>query len=204
MLSPILQELIESFSLIQGIGKKTATRISVYLLKNDLNMKKALRLKNSLAGALDKIKKCIKCQIISELSICHICSNPSRITSRRICIVENINDFLNIESSHIYQGQYFILYGCISPMEGIGVRELNVHILKKLVEDNSIEEVIMALPLSHAGFATTYEISHILKPYVKSITKLRCGLPFGGDIEYSDQNTLLHAFKERLEVKEDD
>jgi len=198
MFSPLLNQLANAFSVIPGIGHKTALRIACYLMNNDVNKEKAQFLHHSLQVCLHQLQKCRMCQMINDHEVCTICQDTQR--QDQLCVVDNIYDLMNIENLQVYRGRYFILYGCISPIEGIGPQELNFPILEGILRKKACPELILALPISHMGLVTQKMIVELAQPYVAQITTLRCGIPFGSDIEHLDQNTLIYAFKERTHI----
>lgn len=199
-LSPALQELIEALKYLPGIGRKTAIRLAFYILKNPTQQEQGKVLSDCLAKALKQIHKCASCQCFCE-EVCQICSDLTR-KQDKLCIVESMHDMFAIEESGAYKGKYFILHGHISPLDGIGPKELNLHILKNIFVQGVISELIIALEFNPENEVTSHFITRLSKGYVDIVTKLRCGVPFGGELEYMDKHTLSHAFMERLEIKD--
>ena len=195
---PSLKNLANAFAKLQGIGPKTAQRISLNLLQYD--RESASFLAESLINALNNIKNCITCNTFTENEICILCSDSSRDVGK-LCIVESPSDLLVLEQSHAFNGQYFVLMGRISPLDGIGPRELKFENLLTRFADKKIKEVIIATNFTPEGDATAHAIELILKdqklaPPIK-ITRLAKGVPQGAELEYTDLGTIAQAFRAR-------
>ncbi|MBK2125396.1 recombination mediator RecR [Fangia hongkongensis] len=187
--------LIEALKTLPGVGKKTAQRMALQLL--DKNTDGARRIAMSIDEALQAISNCDRCHMLTDKKICDLCSGE-RGKSLEICVVENMLDLLAIENAAIYQGRYFVLNGRISPLDGVGPEELYLPKLEKIVEDAQISEVVLALSPSVEGETTAHYISEMLSNHGCKISKIGFGVPFGGELEYLDQQTLLHAFSARV------
>ena len=190
-----INELIDALKLLPGVGKKTAQRMALQLL--DKQQEQAQKIANSINNALESITHCSECQMLTDQSPCHICTNTRR-EHDKLCIVENMLDVAAIEDAAIFQGKYFILHGRISPLDGIGPNELKLHQLKALVIQRNVKEIVLALGPSAEGEATVRFIHDMLKHIDCKITRIGFGVPFGGELEYLDQQTLSHAFNARV------
>lgn len=194
--SPKITAVIESLRKLPTIGKKSSQRLALHLL--DKSPETAIAIANSLLDATQNIKKCKYCQALTEEDICQICSNSSRNDSK-LCIVENMLDMIAIEEAGIFRGKYFILNGRISPLDGIGPNELKLDILEQIIADRDIDEVILAISPTVEGETTAHFISQMIGKDIK-ISRIGFGVPFGGELEHLDQQTLLHAFNARTGV----
>ncbi|MEA3346191.1 MAG: recombination mediator RecR [Chloroflexota bacterium] len=191
--------LIEEFSRLPGIGPKTASRLTFYLLRSDDEQVKALA--EAIRELKERITFCSECYNISESSTCAICEDPSRDRGL-LCVVEEPLDVLALERAGGYEGLYHVLHGVISPMEGIEPSDLRIPELVERVRDGQFREVVLATNPSLEGEATAMYIHRQLAPLGVRITRLARGLPVGGDLEYADNVTLVQAFEGRQEVKE--
>ena len=192
--SPILQDLIDAFKQLPGIGIKSAQRIVFYLLKN--NDDKAQFITDSLTKSLESIKECSKCRMYTDSDVCEICLDEKR-NSKIICIIESPADLLAIENTQQYNGKYFVLMGHLSPIDGIGPDELKINDLEKLIISNSIEEIILASSPTVEGEATANYIATIAENKNIKATRIAYGVPVGGELEYVDANTLIQAINNR-------
>ena len=187
--------LIKNLSSLPGIGKKSAARIAYYLLKSDRNYIKAFT--NSICEAVEKIKNCKVCGNYTEQDICEICSDIMR-EKNIICVVEMPQDIAVIESTGIFSGQYHVLMGHISPIDGIGPDQINIKQLLQRLDKENINEIIIATNPSVEGDTTALYIQKLLSGKNIKITKLASGLPVGGDLEYTDKLTLMRSIQGRL------
>ncbi len=194
--SDTLEQLIEEFSQLPGVGRKSAQRMAMYILK--LPIDEVRRMAQTLTDVKEKIQYCSTCWNFTEKSPCRICSNTKRERTI-ICVVEEPNDVLAIEKTNEFQGLYHVLGGSLSPLDGIGPEELKTKELLSRI-DNSITEVILALNPNVEGEATTIYLSRLLKPLGMKITRLARGIPVGSDLEYADELTLTRALEGRVEV----
>ena len=197
LFSPKIEGLIESLKILPGVGKKTAQRMAIQLL--DKKKQAAHELAQAIENALAVIKHCQQCNMLCEDDLCHICSSARR-DNTQLCIAENMLDMMAIESLGVYSGKYFILHGRISPLDGMGPNELHLPKLKKLVITLQTTEIVMALSPSVEGETTAYFILDMLKGHTCKISRIGFGVPFGGQLEYLDQQTLTHAFKARVNL----
>jgi len=192
--SKILEEAVEEFAGLPGIGRRTALRLVLHLLKKD--KEEVASFGNAILQLKEKIKKCKICNTISDEDICAICSNPNRDRSV-ICIVENVRDVLAIENTSQYNGLYHVLDGLISPMDGIGPKDLEIESLVKKVEQGEIAEVIFALGATMEGDTTNFYIFRKIEPFHIKITMLARGVAIGDDLEYADEITLGRSISQR-------
>ena len=199
-ISPLLDQLIETMQCLPGVGPKSAQRMVLYLLQRDRSSGKVLA--KSLEEALENIEKCKRCQIFCENELCSICSNNKR-DSKIICVVESVSDVFSIEKSNNFSGKYFILHGHLSPIDDVGPEELGMSKLFKIVRSGDISEMILATNSTLEGEATSNYIYESLKDINSlKITKLAQGVPLGGELEYVDEGTIMHAFRGRVGFKE--
>jgi recombination protein RecR len=183
----LLQDAVEQLSSLPGIGKKSALRFALYLLKQP--MENVERFGNSIISLRREIKYCTECNMISESDKCPICADARR-DYRTICVVESLRDVLSIEATGEYRGVYHVLGGVISPMDGVGPADLPIDQLCRRVQDNRIEEVILALSTGMEGETTSFYLYKVLTPLNVKITAIARGVAFGDDLEYTDQLTL--------------
>lgn len=189
-----LENLIDNLAKLPGIGKKTATRLALNILRNPPSL--AAELAFSLKNLHQSIQICSTCFTFSENDPCRICSDPKR-NSSLICVVEQSGDLLAIEKTDIFRGQYHILQGVISPIDGIGPSELKIKELIKRIRSSDIKEVLIATSSTVPGEATaSYLIDQIHHLNVR-VTRLACGIPMGMDIKYADKHTLAKAIETR-------
>jgi|TARA_B110000483_G_scaffold216665_1_gene268413 recombination protein RecR len=194
MLSPLLESLVKALSALPGIGRKTAQRLAIHLVS--LRPEVAIELSLALSAAVDQIGKCQCCRNLTEQSLCSICADPKR-DEKLICIVESPMDVLAIESAGGYRGRYFVLYGRLSPIDGIGPGQLGLNDLETLVNTSGIEEVILATNLTVEGEATAHFISDRVKALGASVSRIAHGVPTGGELEFIDSQTLGFAIQGR-------
>lgn len=183
----ILQDAVEQLSSLPGIGKKSALRFALYLLKQP--MENVERFGNSIISLRRDIKYCSECNMISEGDKCSICSDQKR-DHRTICVVESLRDVLSIEATGEYKGVYHVLGGVISPMDGIGPSDLPIDHLCRRVGESQVDEVILALSTGMEGETTSFYLYKVLTPLGVKITAIARGVAFGDDLEYTDQLTL--------------
>ncbi|MBN1899469.1 MAG: recombination protein RecR [Spirochaetes bacterium] len=195
-----IQQLINLLSKLPGIGKKSAERLGFYILSAPDEF--ALSLASTLKQIKSQIKNCRICGNYTEDDICAICSSTKRDRSR-ICVVEDPRDVFIIESLKLFDGLYHILFGIISPLDGISSEDLNIEPLIERIKKDSIKEIIFALSPTAEGETTIMYISKLLAPYPAKITKLAYGLPVGSNIRYADLVTLAKSFLRREDLKGD-
>ena len=190
-------DLIDSYSLLPGIGRKTAIRLAFHTLKmndNDIN-----NFAKSLVELKEKLTNCEVCHRLSETSVCDICTDNSRDKST-ICVVANDNDLVAMENMQQYRGVYHVLDGLISPMDGIGPLDINIKSLFERAQDPIVKEIILATNSSPEGEGTASFISKYLKNTDIKVTRIAQGISFGSDIEYVDEVTLSRAISGRIEI----
>ncbi|MGP8216038.1 MAG: recombination mediator RecR [Bacteroidia bacterium] len=185
--SQLLEKAVAEFAKLPGVGKKTALRYVLYLLRQE---PKDLRQWSAIVARLsEEIKYCRVCFAIAEKNTCEICANPSRDHSI-ICVVEDIRDLIAIENTGQYHGTYHVLGGIISPMNGIGPMDLNIEPFIKRMEAGGVKEVIMALPSTMEGDTTNFYLYKRLSPFSIILSTLSRGVPVGDELEYADEVTL--------------
>jgi len=193
--SPLVEQLIEALCCFPGVGQKSAQRMALYILEK--NRDEGKRLADALQKAITSVGHCQNCRNLCESSQCTICSNPRRNQSL-VCVVESPADVFAIEQSGLFQGIYFVLMGHLSPIDGIGPQELGIGQLKTKLENESLEELILATNPTVEGETTAHYIAELAKSYAIKTTRIAHGVPFGGELEYIDSGTLAHAFAGRL------
>jgi len=192
-----VENLINEFRKLPGIGPKSAKRIVFFLLK--LSHSDIVKFSRNLIEMKEKVKFCSQCYSLTEEDICHICRDQSR-DRKKICIVEEVSDVIIIEKTGEYKGLYHILGGLLSPIENVGPDEIRVPRLLERVKASNIEEVIIALNPTVEGESTAMYLKKILAPFGVKVTKLASGLPVGGDLEYADEITIGRAISDRREL----
>ena len=192
--SPILQDLIDAFKQLPGIGVKSAQRIVFYLLQD--NTEKALFLAETLNNSLVSVRECSICRMYSEEELCEICKDNKR-DQNLLCIVESPADLIAMENTMQFNGRYFVLMGHLSPIDGIGPDELKINQLEELFDRYPINEVIIATSPTVDGEATAVHIASVAQNFNIKATRIAYGVPFGGEIEYVDSNTLIQAILNR-------
>ena len=196
--STLLENAVNEFAKLPGIGKKTALRLVLHLIKQDAN--DVLQFSNAINLLRQEIKFCTRCHNISDTALCNICSNHSR-KQQMLCVVENIRDVIAIESTQQFNGVYHVLGGIISPLDGIGPEQLNIDSLIHRIEKESIEEIIFALNPNIQGDTTIYYINKKLKAIPVKITTIARGIAFGGELEYADEMTLAKSISNRIAIE---
>ena len=193
-----LSNLIDQLHRLPGIGRKTAQRLAFHIIKD--GNEEANELANSIIEVKNKIRYCQLCFNITESEICTICSNNNR-DKKTICVVEEVVDIMAIEKSNEYQGIYHVLGGVISPLAGISPDDLHIKDLIQRVQNEDINEILLAINPSTEGEATMIYLSKLLKPYNKRITRIASGVPFGAHLEYIDNATIGRAILSRRDVE---
>ncbi|MGZ3618067.1 MAG: recombination mediator RecR [Ktedonobacteraceae bacterium] len=196
-IAPPVAALIEEFSKLPGVGVKTAQRLTFFILRSPTDQ--ARRLAEAIMRVKESIVYCSLCFNITEPDPCNICSNPNR-DQEIICVVEEPLDVLALEKTGAYKGLYHVLHGALSPVEGIGPKDLRIEELLKRVRQGNVREVILATNPNFEGEYTANYIQKELKPFNIHITGLARGLPIGGDLEYADEGTLSRAIEGRREM----
>ena len=191
----MLETAVSEFAKLPGIGRKTALRLVLHLLKQD--EQEAVSFGEAIIKLRREIRYCKVCHNISETEVCPICGNPSRDAST-ICVVENVKDVMSIENTHQHRGLYHVLGGLISPMDGIGPADIEVDSLEERVKSGEVKEVILALSATMEGDTTNFYIFRRLAPYPDvKITILARGVSVGNEIEYTDELTLGRSIMNR-------
>jgi len=198
-MSKVLDELIDSIKCLPGIGPKSATRMAYYLLQRD--PKGAMRLANSILNSFELLGKCTSCNNFSETPTCDLCLDPKR-NKKILCIIEMPTDLLMFEQTHSFDGMYYILMGRLSPLDGIGPKDLNMGGLYDRCKDEQIEEIIIATNFTKEGDATATYITELLKDLGKKLSRIARGMPSGSEIEYTDSGTLAQAISERKTINQ--
>ena len=198
-MSKVLDELIDSIKCLPGVGPKSATRMAYYLLQRD--PKGARRLANSILNSFELLGKCTSCNNFSESPTCDLCLDPKR-NKKILCIIEMPTDLLMFEQTHSFEGMYYILMGRLSPLDGIGPKDLNMGGLYGRCKDEQIEEIIIATNFTKEGDATATYITELLKDLGKKLSRIARGMPSGSEIEYTDSGTLAQAISERKTINQ--
>ena len=194
---PALEQLIESLRCLPGVGPKSAQRMAYYLLQRDRKGASSLAL--ALDNALQVVDHCKLCNTFSEQPICPLCESAQR-DSTVLCVVEMPTDLMMLESTRAYSGMYFVLMGRLSPLDGVGPKEIHLDKLLKLAQDGVVQEVILATNYTVEGDATAHYISELLRARGIKVSRIARGMPMGGEIEYVDTGTLAQAMLERRSV----
>lgn len=189
-----VEALIEALRCLPGIGPKSAQRMAYHLLQRDRTG--AQRLGDSLLHALQAIRHCKRCNTFTEKDVCERCASPKR-DARLLCVVETPVDMNMMEQTLAYQGLYYVLMGRISPLDGLGPRELGLEQLIARALDGVVEEVILATNFTNEGEATAHYLTAMLHPKGVNVTRIARGVPVGGELEYVDSGTLAQAMRER-------
>jgi recombination protein RecR len=192
-----IEQLAEQFSRLPGIGRKTAHRLALYVVK--MQREEVVNLAQALVNVKDRVKYCTVCSNITEADPCPICSNTKR-DKTIICVVEEPTDVLALERTNEFAGVYHVLGGALSPLDGVGPEDLRIRELLQRLSDTRIEEIILALNSDVEGEATTLYLSKLLKPLGMRVTRIARGLPVGTDLEFADQATLSRALEGRIAV----
>lgn len=189
-----LEALIEALRCLPGVGPKSAQRMAYHLLQRD--RAGARRLGDAVLHALDAVKHCQRCNTFSETDICDRCQSPRRDPAL-LCVVETPVDMNMMEQTMAYPGLYYVLMGRLSPLDGVGSRELGLDRLLERAQDGLVREVILATNFTNEGEATAHYISTMLRPSGISVSRIARGVPVGGELEYVDSGTLAQALRER-------
>lgn len=195
--SALLEQAVNEFSRLPGIGKKTALRLVLHLLKQDSD--KVQSFATAITRMRNETHLCQRCFNISDSLLCSICSNPMR-KQDIICVVESIRDVIAIESTQQFNGTYHILGGIISPLDGVGPDQLHIEQLLQRAKDGHLAEIIFALNPTIQGDTTIYYIQKKLQPSAIKITTIARGISFGGELEYADEMTLARSLQHRMPV----
>lgn len=194
MIEPNLNALIEALRRLPGVGVKSAQRMAFHLLQHDRDG--ALRLANALTGAVAHVHHCQRCHTFSESALCGVCADDTRDASK-LAVVETPADQAALERTGSYRGLYFVLMGRLSPLDGIGVRDIGVAELLERAADSAVQEVILALGFSAEGEATAHLLGQALRARGSNVTRLARGVPVGSELEFVDLSTIAHAMSDR-------
>lgn len=197
MLSPLIDQLIADLRLLPGVGPKSAQRMALHLLER--NRAGGQRLATSLALACEQVQRCDTCRTLTEQPRCQLCTSEKRDASL-LCVVETPMDVIALEQSGSYRGKYFVLLGKLSPIDGIGPKELGLDTLFSRLASGCIQELIMATNPTLEGEATAHYIAERAKPLGIRVTRIAHGVPIGGELEYIDGGTLAHALASRKDL----
>lgn len=194
----LIQQLVTAFRCLPGVGPKSAQRMTFYLLQRD--RQGGRHLAESLVAAMSRVGNCKRCRTLSEKEVCAICENPKREVSQ-LCVVESPSDMAAIEHGTGYRGQFFVLGGHLSPLDGIGPEELGIDLLEQRLSEGEVCEVILATGSTVEGQATAHYISEIVRERGIRVTRIAQGVPLGGELEFVDSSTLDHAIGERQSME---
>ncbi len=189
-----LEQLIESLRCLPGVGPKSAQRMAYHLLQRDRKGANGLAL--ALSNALETVGHCQLCNNFSEAPVCAVCASEQR-EAKLLCVVEMPTDLMMLEQTKSYNGMYFVLMGRLSPLDGVGPKEIHLDKLLKRAQNGVVDEVILATNYTNEGEATAHYISELLKAKNIAVSRIARGLPMGGEIEYVDSGTLSHAIMGR-------
>jgi recombination protein RecR len=194
MFSPLIEDLIRALRCLPGVGPKSAQRMAMYLLEKDRDA--AGFLAKILDQAVQHVGRCTQCRTLTEQDICSLCNN-SRRDSKVLCVVETPADVIAIEQAGNYHGRYFVLHGHLSPIDGVGPASLGVDLLERRLQQEAIDELIIATNPTVEGEATAQFIAERARLCNVSVSRIAHGVPIGGELEYIDGGTLAHAFNSR-------
>jgi recombination protein RecR len=190
----LIDELIDAFRCLPGVGPKSAQRMAFHLLERD--RERGRKLAQTMAEAMDRIGHCSRCRTLSEATLCALCSDARR-NPRVLCVVESPTDMAAVAASSVFDGYFFVLMGQLSPLDGIGPEQLGLSRLTERLSDGEVEELILATGATVEGQATAHYISEMVAGLPVRVTRIAQGVPLGGELEYVDGNTLAHAITGR-------
>jgi recombination protein RecR len=196
-ISPLIDQLIEALRVLPGVGPKSAQRMALHLLRSNREGGRALA--DALRAAVDRVGYCRSCRTFCETPECGLCADTRRDASL-LCVVESPADILAIEHAGGYRGRYFVLHGRLSPIDGVGPDALGLDQLEALVSHGAVEEVILATNTTVEGEATAHYVSEILRGTGTRLTRIAHGVPIGGELEYVDGGTIVHALRGRRSI----
>lgn len=198
-MSQLLQDVVGELTKLPGIGRRTALRLAIHLLK--MEKESVSEMTHSIDAFRTNIKHCTICNNLSDEEVCPICRDEERDHST-ICVVEQISDVISIENTHQYRGLYHVLGGVISPMQGISPSDLKIDLLIDRIAKGDVKEVILAITTSVEGETTLFYLKNRLKPFTDlKITSIARGIGFGDELEYVDELTITHALRNRREIE---
>ena len=192
-----ISRLIEELRKLPGIGQKSAQRLAYSILRR--SREDAGRLSRAILDVKEKIRYCSRCNNLSDQDPCHFCANPSR-SPETICVVEEPNNILSIEKTREYHGQFHVLHGALSPINGIGPDELRIKNLLARLKEGNVKEIIIATNPNVEGEATAIYLAKLIKPLGVKVTRIALGLPVGSDLEFADEVTMCRAMEGRREL----
>jgi recombination protein RecR len=195
---PLLDQLIESLRCLPGVGPKSAQRMALHLLERDREGGK--HLSTVLEQAMERIGRCAICRNLTEQEVCQICANDQR-DKTQLCVVESPSDVIAIEQATGYRGRYFVLMGRLSPLDGIGPAELGLEQLGEQLNKQAPGEMIIATNPTVEGEATAYYLQRMAQKHKVPVSRIAHGVPLGGELEFTDQSTIAHAFSRRLTIE---
>ncbi len=196
--SPLVSDLIEALRCLPGVGPKSAQRMAFHLLERD--REGGLKLSHGLDKAMTDVGHCKFCRTFTEFDYCDVCSSPARKVSNKLCVVETPADVHAIEQTGQYNGRYFVLMGHLSPIDGIGPADIGLDKLADILQDEEIDEVILATNPTVEGEATAHYIADMCNQAEVGATRIAHGVPVGGELEFVDGTTLAHAFSGRKNI----
>ena len=196
--SPLLNQLIEAFQCLPGVGSKTAQRMAFHLLDKD--REGGERLAGALERAVNSIRHCERCRMLTEEPVCRFCRDEKRDSSQ-LCVVETPADLLAIEQSGAYRGRYFVLMGHLSPIDGIGPAELGLELLERRFGAERFAEVVVATSVTVEGDATAHLVAALARKHGLRASRIAYGVPVGGELEYIDGGTLARALSGRRDIE---
>jgi recombination protein RecR len=194
----LLEQLVEALRCLPGVGPKSAQRMALHLLERDRDG--GVHLSVVLEAAMERIGRCSVCRDLTENEICRICANDQRDQSL-LCIVESPSDVLAIENATGYRGRYYVLMGRLSPLDGVGPAELGLDELAGRLKKQPPAEMIIATNPTVEGEATAFYLQRMAEKYDISVSRIAHGVPLGGELEFTDQSTIAHAFSSRQKVQ---
>ncbi|MDR1276250.1 MAG: recombination mediator RecR [Candidatus Accumulibacter sp.] len=194
-----LEALTTALRCLPGVGPKSAQRMAFHLMQRE--RAGADRLAKSILHALEALRHCRYCNTFTEDEVCERCRSPKRDASQ-LCIVETPIDMAMMEQTLAYSGMYYVLMGCVSPLDGVGIRELGLEKLLERVDDGVVREVVIATNFTNEGEITAHFLTEMLKPRPLRVSRIARGVPVGGELEYVDAGTLAQAFRERRSLVE--
>jgi recombination protein RecR len=192
-----LERLVEALRVLPGVGPRSAQRMAYHLLQHDRTG--ADQLAQALANALETVRRCAKCNNFSEEDLCSLCRSPRRDASL-LCVVETPADLAMVEQTLSYSGMYFVLMGRLSPLDGVGPRDIGLDRLQARIADGEVREVILATNFTNEGEATAHYIAEMLRARGLKVSRIARGVPLGGELEYVDAGTISQALLERREI----
>lgn len=193
-----LDRLLEALRVLPGVGPRSAQRMAYHLLQHD--RAGAEQLAQALASALGTVRRCVRCNNFTEEEVCALCRSPRRDASL-LCVVETPADLATVEQTYAYSGMYFVLMGRLSPLDGVGPRDIGLDRLQVRACDGEVREVILATNFTNEGEATAHYIAEMLRARGVRVTRLARGVPLGGELEYVDAGTISQALLERREIE---